>query len=188
MSQRLENWGALATGRTWEQYEIARHDIVIYLDSQVSPRSFMRNKVIPKLPGSRLGEISAITCRTATKLGEPKQRSPPASSIKSFIMILLYTWIPSPARARSGAKKVIPGSLFHQFALVPIHTFPKTTLPEWSTQKTLRARERGDTELYNGTSLIRKLQRSSEKSVFENHNSNLCYPFMLCFWTKITTN
>ena len=39
LSQRLENWGAQATEGTWELYDLARYDIVIFLDTQPGPRS-----------------------------------------------------------------------------------------------------------------------------------------------------
>ena len=149
LSQRLENWGAQAIEGTWELYDLARHDIVIYLDSQPSPRSFMRKKVIPKPPGCGIGEISAITCRTATKLGEPKQRSPPASSIEPFVMILPYTVLGFPARpALAHEKKSDPGITFSSICVSTQTHFPKNNTVSVVNTKNHYAQEKQETQSF----------------------------------------
>jgi len=60
----------------------------------------------------------------------------------STLMILLYTWISRPARARSGAKKWSRDYVFRQFALAPCMFSQKQHMQSGKRKKKTHKRKR----------------------------------------------
>ena len=86
------------------------------------------------------------SCRSALKIGEPKQLRGLGSCMILPGMILSYTWIPSPARAHE--KKSDPGITFSSIC-VSTHThFPKNNTASVVNTKKHYAQEKEETQSF----------------------------------------